>query len=103
MYQTEDGNTKINIRIEVETVWMTQKMIAELFQKSLKTINEHIKNIYRMGELAEFTTIRRNRIVQTEGERQVEREVSFYNLGVPSHKDKQFTYLNKHTKKENIR
>ncbi|OHX56248.1 hydroxyacid dehydrogenase [Planococcus salinarum] len=80
MYQTEDGETKINVRLEDETVWMTQKAIAELFQKSLKTINEHIKNIYEDGELGEFATIRRNRIVQIEGEREVEREVSFYNL-----------------------
>ena len=51
MYQTEDGHTKINVRLEDETVWMTQKAIAELFQKGVNTINEHIKNIYSEGEL----------------------------------------------------
>lgn len=80
MYQTEDGETKINVHIEEETVWMTQKAISELFQKSVKTINEHILNIYNEEELDMDTTIRRNRIVQTEGTREVEREVSFYNL-----------------------
>lgn len=98
MYQTEDGQTKINVRLENETVWMTQKAIAELFQKGVNTINEHIKNIYNEGELDEQSTIRRNRIVQVEGKREVEREVSFYNLDmilavgfrVRSHRGTQF-------------
>lgn len=80
MYQTENGGTKIQVRLEGETVWMTQKAMAELFQKSVKTINEHIKNIYEEGELEEIATIRRNRIVQMEGTREVEREIAFYNL-----------------------
>jgi hypothetical protein len=80
IYQTEDGTTKIDVRLENETVWMTQKAIAELYQKGINTINEHIKNIYIEGELDENSTIRKNRIVQNEGNRMVEREVSFYNL-----------------------
>ncbi|MCR6112637.1 virulence RhuM family protein [Bacillus sp. A301a_S52] len=80
IYQTEEGNTKIDVRLENETVWMTQKAIAELYQKGVNTINEHIKNIYVEGELQESATIRKNRIVQIEGKREVEREVSFYNL-----------------------
>lgn len=80
IYQTEEGNTKIDVRLENGTVWMTQKAIAELYQKGVNTINEHIKNIYAEGELQESATIRKNRIVQTEGKREVEREVSFYNL-----------------------
>lgn len=80
MYQTEEGQTKINVRLEGETVWMTQRAIAELFQKGVNTINEHIKNIYSERELDEHATIRRNRIVQIEGKREVVREVSFYNL-----------------------
>lgn len=80
IYQTEEGNTKIDVRLENETVWMTQKAIAELYQKGINTINEHIKNIYAEGELQESATVRKNRIVQTEGKREVEREVSFYNL-----------------------
>lgn len=80
IYQTEEGNTKIDVRLENKTVWMTQKAIAELYQKGVNTINEHIKNIYAEGELNGLSTIRKNRIVQTEGKREVEREVSFYNL-----------------------
>lgn len=80
IYQTEDGNTKIDVKLENGNVWMTQKAIAELYQKNVSTINEHVKNIYEEGELQEEATIRKNRIVQTEGQRQVEREVSFYNL-----------------------
>ena len=80
IYQAEDGTTKIDVRLENETVWMTQKAIAELYQKGVNTINEHIKNIYTEGELDESSTIRKNRIVQDEGNRMVEREVSFYNL-----------------------
>lgn len=80
IYQTEDGHTKIDVRLEGETVWMTQKAIAELYQKGVNTINEHIKHIYAEGELWESATIRKNRIVQTEGKREIEREVSFYNL-----------------------
>lgn len=80
IYQTEDGTTRIDVRLENETVWMTQKAIAELYQKGINTINEHIKNIYIEGELEENSTIRKNRIVQNEGDRRVQREVSFYNL-----------------------
>ena len=80
MYQTENGDTKIQVRLEGETVWMTQRAMAELFQKGVPTINEHIKNIYAEGELTEEATIRKNRIVQVEGSREVEREVAFYNL-----------------------
>lgn len=101
IYQTEDGNTKIDVRLENETVWMTQKAIAELYQKGVNTINEHIKNIYAEGELGEAATIRKNRIVQTEGKRDVEREVSFYNLEmilaigyrVRSHRGTQFRLI----------
>ncbi|MBP1905552.1 hypothetical protein J2Z32_002182 [Paenibacillus turicensis] len=80
IYQTEDGNTKIDVKLENGTVWMTQKAIVELYQKGASTISEHIKHIYEEAELEEGATIRKNRIVQTEGTRQVEREVSFYNL-----------------------
>lgn len=71
IYQTEDGKTKIDVRLENETVWMTQKAISELYQKGVNTINEHIKNIYVEVELEENRTIRENRIVQTEGNREV--------------------------------
>jgi len=76
IYQTEDGKTKIDVRLENETVWMTQKKIAERYQKGVNIINDHIRNIYEKGELEE------NRIVQTEGNREVERTVRFYNLEI---------------------
>ncbi|PCF34134.1 hydroxyacid dehydrogenase [Staphylococcus delphini] len=82
MYQTEDGQTKIELRLEDETVWMTQKSLADLYQKSIKTISEHIKHIYDEGELTKEATIRKNQIVQTEGDREVTRESNFYNLEV---------------------
>ena len=80
IYKIEDGKTKIDVRLEGETVWMTQKAIGELYQKGVNTINKHIKNIYDEGELEEKRTIRQNRIVQNEGNRQVKRSVKFYNL-----------------------
>lgn len=82
LYQTEDGRTRIQVRLENETVWLTQKLMADLFQKDVRTINEHIRNIYEEGELTPAATIRKFRIVQTEGIRQVSRDVDFYNLDV---------------------
>ncbi len=82
IYKTEDGRTRIQVRLEDETVWLTQKMMSGLFQKDVRTINEHIQNIFEEGELVPEATIRNFRIVQTEGSRQVTREVDFYNLDV---------------------
>lgn len=80
LYQTEDGGTRIEVRMVNETVWMTQKLLAELYQKDVRTVNEHIQNILEEGEHAPEATIRKFRIVQTEGIRQVTRLVDFYNL-----------------------
>jgi hypothetical protein len=80
IYQTENGQTRVNVRLENETVWLSQKLMAELFQKDVRTINEHIKNIYSEGELEPEATIRKFRIVRMEGRRQVARQVDFYNL-----------------------
>src|ERR1035437_2128962 len=80
LYQTEDNRTRIEVRLEDETVWLTQRQLAELFQKDVRTINEHIQNIFEEGELQRGATIRKFRIVQAEGARSVEREVDFYNL-----------------------
>ncbi|MDI6783191.1 MAG: virulence RhuM family protein [bacterium] len=79
-YQTEDGETRIQVRLENETVWLTQKTMAELYQKDVRTINEHIQNIFAEGELSPEATIRKFRIVQSEGNRRVMRSVDFYNL-----------------------
>jgi len=82
LYQTGDGRQRIEVRLENETVWLSQRLLAELFHKDVRTINEHIKNIYVEGELLPEATIRKFRIVQTEGNRQVSRIVDFYNLDV---------------------
>jgi hypothetical protein len=82
LYQTEDGKSRIEVKLHDETVWLSQKLMAELFQKDVRTINEHIKNIYEEGELRPDSTIRKFRIVQIEGKRQVVREVDFFNLDV---------------------
>ncbi len=80
IYQSEDGKTKIQTQLENETLWLTQKSIAELFNVTVATINEHIKNIYEERELEENSTIRKFLIVQKEGQREVKRDVKHYNL-----------------------
>ena len=80
LFQTEDGQTRVEVRLQDETVWLSQKLMADLFQKDVRTINEHIKNILAEGEQASEATIRKFRIVQIEGKREVARSVDFYNL-----------------------
>lgn len=80
IYQTDDGDTKIDVRFVDETVWLTQQQMAELFQSSRTNIVEHIKHIYEEGELDENSTCRKFRQVRTEGNRQVVRELPYYNL-----------------------
>ncbi|MAT54438.1 MAG: cell filamentation protein Fic [Saprospirales bacterium] len=79
-YRTKDGAVRIEIRFEDETFWLTQKKLAELFGVEVQTINYHLKEIFKSGELQEDSTIRKIRIVQTEGSREVSRTVDFYNL-----------------------
>jgi len=80
LYQTEDGQTRIQCRFENETIWLTQALIGELFQVSVPTVNEHLKGIYAEAELQPMATIRKFRIVRTEGGRQVSREIEHYSL-----------------------
>ena len=82
LYTTKDGITKINVQLENETVWLTQKQLTVLFDKNVMIINERIKNIYGEGELTESATIRKFLIVQKEGNREVSWEVLYYNLAV---------------------
>ncbi len=77
---TGDSNESIEMRYEDENIWLTQKMMAALYDVGLSTINEHIKKIYADNELTEEATIRKFRIVQTENKRQVERDTKHYNL-----------------------
>ena len=80
IYQTEDGLTKLDVRMEDETVWLTQQQMAELFQTSRTNVVDHIKNIYEEDELDVNSTCRKFRQVRMEGSRQVTRELPFYNL-----------------------
>ncbi|QRN85691.1 virulence RhuM family protein [Clostridia bacterium] len=80
IYQLEDGKTKIDVRLENETVWMTQKAIAELYQTTPQNITLHIKNIYEEGELEENSTCKNYLQVRTEGNRTVQRNSRHYNL-----------------------
>lgn len=82
IYKDVNGEIKLDVSLENDTVWLSQKQMALLFDKTTKTVNEHIKNIYKEGELEEEATIRNFRTVQVEGERKVEREIFYYNLDV---------------------
>jgi hypothetical protein len=82
IYQNSEGSIKIDVRLEEESVWLTQAQLCELFQKSKATISEHIKNVFEEGELDASATVRNFRTVQTEGKREVERAIDYYNLDV---------------------
>lgn len=80
IYQTDDGDTKIDVRFVDETVWLTQAQLCELYQTSKSNVSEHIKNIFEESDLEENSTVRKFRTVQNEGERIVTREQLHYNL-----------------------
>ena len=79
LYQSEDGQTRLEVRLQEETVWLTQKRMAELFQKDVRTINEHIQNIFAEGELAPESVIRKFRITADDGKSY---DTQHYNLDV---------------------
>jgi hypothetical protein len=80
LYQTEDGRTRVECRFQEETLWLTQALLAELFEKDVRTINEHLQNIFEEGELDPAATIRKFRIVRHEGNREVGRLIEHYSL-----------------------
>lgn len=80
IYRTEDGQARIAVHFEDETVWLTQQQMADLFQTSRTNVVEHIRHIYEEGELEEAATCRKFRQVRQEGSRQVERSLPHYNL-----------------------
>lgn len=98
LYQSEDGQTKVEVRMEGETVWLTVNQLAELFQTTKQNISLHIKNIYKEGELQEPATVKEHLTVQQEGTRTVKRALDYYNLDmiisvgyrVNSHRGTQF-------------
>ena len=82
LYKAPDGTTSLDVKLEQETVWLSQVQMSELFAKDRRTISEHISNVFKEKELTKKRTIRKFRIVQKEGGRSVERAVDFYNLDV---------------------
>jgi hypothetical protein len=80
IYQTDSGNPEIQVTLENETLWLSQRLMAELFDKDTDTIGLHIRNIYAEGELDEKATTEVFSVVQKEGERSVKRKVTHYNL-----------------------
>ena len=80
LYQTSDGESRIEVRLEGETVWLNLEQMAELFQRNKSTISRHIKNVFEEGELNADSTVAFFATVQTEGKRKVERDIAFYNL-----------------------
>ena len=80
IYQTDDGQTNIEVKIEDDTVWLTQQQMSELFQTSRTNVVEHIKHIYEEGEVDEISTCRNFRQVRKEGNREVTRQIPHYNL-----------------------
>lgn len=80
LYTTPDGESKIEVTLQDETVWLTLDQMAELFQRNKSTISRHIKNIFETGELNADSTVAFFATVQTEGKRKVERNIAFYNL-----------------------
>ena len=82
IYQTEDGQTQIDVRLENETVWLTQAQMAELFERTPQNITMHIRNAYNEGELEKESTCKEYLQVQTEGKRRVKRIQKYYDLDV---------------------
>lgn len=82
LYVSQSGDIKVNVWLQNETVWLTQKAMQELFERDKRTISEHIVNVFEEGELDREATVRKFRTVQTEGKRKVARELEYYNLDV---------------------
>lgn len=80
IFQTDDGQTNIDVKFDNETVWLTQKQMSQLFDKDTDTIGLHLKNIYQSGELDELSTTEDSSVVQQEGKRLVQRKIKLYNL-----------------------
>ena len=80
LFTSTDGQTRVECRFESDTLWLSQAVMAELYDKDVRTINEHLINIYKEGELVQNATIRKFRMVRLEGTRQVTREIDHYNL-----------------------
>jgi len=83
LYKNKEGNIKLDVNIQNETVWLTQEQMGQLFGKAKSTISEHVKNIYQEKELEKTSTVRKFRTVRLEGNRKVEKDLEFYNKNLP--------------------
>ncbi|MCI7061062.1 MAG: cell filamentation protein Fic [Lachnospiraceae bacterium] len=102
IYQTDNGQTNIEVKIEDDTVWLTQQQMSELFQTSRTNVVEHIKHIYEEGELDEISTCRNFRQVRKEGNREVTRQIPHYNLERPKDENDMLLQLEKLMKVNDI-
>lgn len=94
LYQTEDGKVKLEVRLQDETVWLTQQLIAELFQTTIPNVSMHIRNIYEEGELTPEATIKKFLTVRREGRRDVRRELAFpHTMREPSNQYRTETWM----------
>lgn len=82
LYQTNDGQTKIEVTMDGDTVWLSQAQLCDLFQRDKSVISRHINNIFKEGELDKKSTVAKSAIVQNEGNRSIKRDIEFYNLDV---------------------
>jgi len=82
LYQAEDGRTRVEVRFDGETAWLSLGQMVELFQRDKSVISRHVKNVFDEGELSPEATVAKSATVQREGEREVTREVEYYNLDV---------------------
>ena len=82
IYETEDGQTQIDVRLDGETVWLTQSQMTELFQTTKQNVSLHVGNVFKEGELTQASTVKEYLTVQQEGKRNVSRNVKYYNLDV---------------------
>lgn len=80
LYQSEDGQTRLQVRLQEDTVWLTQKQLADLYQVSVPNVSMHVRNIYAEGELLPQATVKQYLTVQVEGDREVPRTLDHYNL-----------------------
>ena len=82
LFKTDDGKISVDVRFDEETVWLTLDQMAELFERDKSTISRHIKNVFDEGELEQWATVAKFATAQTEGTRQVERQIEYYSLDV---------------------
>ena len=82
IFKAQDGNIKLDVNIDKDTVWLSLEQMSELFERDKSTISRHIKNVFKEGELSENSTVAKFATVQKEGTRKITRDIEYYNLDV---------------------